>query len=198
MNMWDERYGKDMFHYGTEPNDFLRAHAADLPAGGQVLCIGEGEGRNAVFLAQQGFAVTAVDGSAVGLQKLQRLAAERGVAVTTVVADLSTHSLGDATWDAVVAIWVHLPSTLRGRVHRAAVRALRPGGVFLLESYTPRQLAFGTGGPQQVDMLPTAAGLREELAGLDPVILHEIERDVHEGAGHAGMSAVVQVLARKA
>ena len=197
MNFWDQRYDGDTFFYGTAPNDFLRDHVDDLPAGGRVLCIGEGEGRNALFLAKRGFAVTAVDLSSVGMDKLQRHATEAQLHVTTVVADLAEFSIAPQSWDAIIAIWCHLPSALRAQVHGACVTGLAPGGVFLLEAYTPRQLAFGTGGPQSVDMLMTADGLRQELAGLDFAVLAESEREVHEGQGHHGQSAVVQVVGRK-
>jgi len=197
MNAWDQRYDIDTFYYGTAPNDFLRARVGDLPPGGRLLCIGEGEGRNAVFLAKQGFAVTAVDMSHVGLDKLQRLAEQAHVHVVTVVADLAQFPILPHAWDAIVAIWCHLPQSLRAQVHGACVSGLAPGGMFLLEAYTPRQLEFGTGGPPVVEMLMTADALRTELAGLHPQILVETERDVHEGQGHHGHSAVVQVLARK-
>jgi SAM-dependent methyltransferase len=197
MNFWDERYDDAAFYYGTAPNDFLRDHVADLPAGGRVLCLAEGEGRNAVFLAKQGFAVTAVDQSPVGLEKLSRLASETHVQVTTVVADLAQFPIVPQSWDAIVSIWCHLPQQLRAQVHGACVSGLAHGGVFLLEAYTPRQLELGTGGPQSVDLLMTEAALRQELQGLNLQILTETEREVHEGQGHNGHSAVVQVLARK-
>ena len=198
MNAWDQRYDNDAFYYGTAPNDFLSEHVGDLPPGGRVLCLAEGEGRNAVFLAKQGVAVTAVDQSRVGLAKLQRLAEQEGVHVATVVADLAQFPIAPQSWDAIVAIWCHLPQPLRAVVHAACVRGLMPGGVFLLEAYTPRQLEFGTGGPPVVELLMTGDALRQELAGLNPQILAETERAVHEGHGHRGPSAVVQALARKA
>lgn len=196
MNNWDQRYSAADFYYGTEPNEFLRAQAAALPPHGRVLCLAEGEGRNAVFLAGLGHAVTAVDGSAVGLQKARRLAAARGTTISTVTADLADYVIEPGSWDAIVSIWCHLPRDMRARVHRACVSGLRPGGIFLLEAYTPRQLAFGTGGPSTAELMPTLAELRGELAGLDLLQAAELERTVHEGQGHHGPSAVVQILAR--
>ena len=196
--MWDRRYAEPGFAYGTEPNDFLREQAERVfPAGGEVLSLAEGEGRNAVFLAQRGFRVTGVDASPVGLEKARKLAAERGVAIETVVADLDGFDLGVARWDGVVSIWCHTPPSLRARLHRAVVAALRPGGAFLLEAYTPAQLAHGTGGPKDVQLLMTADAVRAELAGLDLVHVEETVREIHEGAYHEGTSAVLQVLARK-
>ena len=196
--MWDERYAGAEYFYGTEPNDFLRARAAAIPAGGRVLCLGEGEGRNAAFLAGLGLDVVALDQSKEGLRKALELAAARGVKIATVQADLAGYDIEPGAWDAITSIWCHLPSQLRARVHAQVVAGLKPGGVFILEAYRPEQLRFGTGGPKDVDLLPTLAALRQELPGLAFELAAELERDVREGGGHAGQSAVVQVLARRA
>lgn len=195
--MWDERYAAPEYFYGTEPNDLLRSRANVIPKHGRVLCLGEGEGRNAAFLAGLGLDVTALDQSEQGLRKATSLAASRGVSISTIVADLSCHDIEPGAWDAIVSIWCHLPSTLRVRVHAQVVAGLKPGGVFILEAYRPEQLRFGTGGPKDADLLPTLAGLRLELAGLQFEHATEAERDVQEGRGHSGRSAVVQVLARR-
>lgn len=198
MNTWDERYAEAGYFYGTQPNDFLRERAAAVPAGGAVLCLGEGEGRNAVFLARSGYRVTALDQSAVGLGKAARLAAEQGVTIDTIVADLDGYRFEPARWDGIVSIWCHLPAALRAAVHRQVSGALKPGGAFLLEAYTPKQLEYGTGGPKSLDLLPSLADLRAELGGLDLVHAVELTRIVAEGRGHSGLSAVVQIVARKA
>lgn len=194
-DFWNARYASVAWAYGTEPNDFVRAHFEALTT--PVLCLGEGEGRNAVFLAQQGLDVTAVDLSAVAIEKAQKLAKERGVTLTAQVADLESYELGEARWGGIVSVWCHLPSALRRRVHAACVKALKPGGALLLEAYTPRQLALDTGGPKNADMLMEPDHLRAELAGLTFELLEEKQREVHEGDWHAGTSAVVQLLARK-
>lgn len=195
-DFWNTRYARDDFVYGTEPNDFVAEVSARIPPG-PVLCLAEGEGRNAVWLATHGHAVTAVDQSEVALGKAQSLAAARGVKIETVVADLAAYRIEPGAWAGIVATWAHLPPPLRRNVHAQAAAGLRPGGVVVLEAYTPAQLAFDTGGPRSVELLMTAAQLREELAGLDFEIIHEIERDVIEGGGHTGRGAVVQVLARR-
>ena len=197
MNQWDERYAGAGYFYGTEPNDFLREQAAAIPPGGAVLCLGEGEGRNAVFLTTQGYRVTALDQSAVGLGKAKHLAREHGVTIDTIVADLDGYRLEPARWDGIVSIWCHLPTAMRAAVYRQVNDALKPRGVLLLEAYTPQQLQHGTGGPKSVDLLPSLAELRVELEGLDLVHAVERERVVAEGRGHAGLSAVVQIVARK-
>ena len=196
-NPWDERYAGADYRYGTTPNDFLEAEAPRLPPAADVLCLADGEGRNGVFLAGLGHRVTAVDGSAVGLEKAGKLARSRGVPLTVVAADLADFDLGDRSWDAVISIWCHLPSALRARVHRGVVRGLRPGGWLILEAYTPDQIGRGTGGPPDADLTMTPAALTAELAGLEVVLLEEKVRDIREGAGHGGPGAVVQLLARK-
>lgn len=193
---WDERYGRPGYFYGTEPNDFLRAQAADMPIG-EVLCIGEGEGRNALHLARLGHRVTAVDQSEVGMAKLRERAAAEQLVVNAVVADLAEFDFGAARWSAIVSIFCHLPSALRVDVHRRATHALAPGGRLILEAYTPRQLAFGTGGPSDPDMLCEAEALRAELAPLTFDHLIELEREVIEGPAHNGLASVVQLVARR-
>lgn len=195
-HMWDERFGAEEYAYGTEPNDFLREHAARIPPG-PVLCLAEGEGRNAVFLASLGHSVTAVDFSREGLRKAARLAQERNVALELVEADLADYDLGTDRWTGVISIFAHTPPEIRRRIHAALPRALRPGGVLVLEAYRPEQIALGTGGPRDAALTPTLADLRTELAGLDLEIAREASREIHEGRYHAGPSATVQVLATR-
>ncbi|MHA7879772.1 MAG: SAM-dependent methyltransferase [Saccharospirillum sp.] len=195
--MWDQRYSGSDYLYGTEPNDFLREQAEVLAGGGQVLCLAEGEGRNAAYLAQQGLNVTAVDASAVGLAKAVQLAAEKGVRVHTEHADLAEYDLGHERWDAVVSIFCHLPPALRKRVHLQVVNALKPGGVLILEAYRPEQLDYQTGGPGSADMMMTEESLRTELDGLHFDHLLSTVRSIKEGTGHTGEGAVVQLLALK-
>lgn len=186
---WNERYGGEDYVYGEAPNELLVTFAGRLPPG-PVLLIGEGEGRNAVFLAERGHEVTAVDQSAVGLAKAQALAGRRGVAIHTVEADLADYEPG-VGWSAIVSVWCHLPSALRRQVHAAIPAALMPGGVYFCLAYTPAQIALGTGGPGDPDMLVTAADLEQELPGLRWEVLREEQRAFHEGPHHDGLSAVV-------
>lgn len=196
-SFWDQRYAGEQYHYGTTPNAYLVDCVAHIPPG-PVLHLGEGEGRNAVFVAGRGHAVTAADQSAVGLAKAARLAAARGVALTTTVADLSRLEIAPGAWAGIVSIFVHLPPALRRAVHRRAAAGLKEGGVIILEAYTPAQVRHRTGGPvEQPELLMTLADLREDFAELELLIGREIERDVREGSGHKGRAAVVQILARK-
>ena len=195
-DFWNQRYAGEEYAYGTAPNDFVAEVAARIPAG-PVLCLAEGEGRNAVHLAERGHAVTAVDQSEVALTKARKLAAARGATVETVTADLSGYRILPEAWAGIVATWAHLPPAVRREVHAQVVRGLQHGGLFILEAYTPAQLAHQTGGPRSVELLMTAAQLREELMGLEFEVLREVERDVREGTAHTGRAAVVQVLARR-
>ena len=194
--MWNQRYNQPDYVYGTQPNDFLVSASASIPRG-KLLSLGEGEGRNAVYLATQGWDVTAVDSSEVGLEKARRLAAEKGVQITTIVADLVDFQIQPNSWEAIVSIFCHVPSVIRLPLHQAVVRGLKPGGVFVLEAFTPRQLAMGTGGPASPDMLMTLASLRQELAGLRFVQAVELDRKVVEGQFHTGQAAVVQIVGVK-
>ena len=195
-SFWDEKYGADEFMYGKEPNDFLRLNVDALPFG-KVLCLADGEGRNSVFIASTGRAVWSVDLSTQGPLKTQRLAAERGVEVTAESADLADYELGENRWDAIVSIFAHMPIHVRENLHKRVATALKPGGVFLLEAYTPSQVGRGTGGPQDPSLTMQLNALKKELAPLTFVVAQEIERNVVEGIGHTGMASVVQVIARK-
>lgn len=192
---WDERFGGPGYTYGVEPNELLVESVGYLPAGGHVVSLGEGEGRNAVFLAARGFRVTAIDGSAVGLAKAKELATERGVDVTFVQGDLTKVDLPDA--DAFVSIFCHLPSAARKEVHRRAWEKLRPGGVFVIVAYRPEQLAHKTGGPKDPDMLVRLADVRADFAGGEELVAADVERDFVEGRLHTGIGAVVHGVFRK-
>lgn len=196
--MWDQRYNEEGFAYGTEPNDFLKSEYFRIPKGGRVLCLAEGEGRNAVFLAKQGYVVTAVDQSSVGLQKAKRHAVENGVEISTVVADLADYDLGNEAWDGIVSIAAHVPPALRKKLHSQVLNALKKNGIFILEAFTERHLDMdGIGGPPQKELLMSLDELSIELEGLGFIIGTEVERDISEGKHHQGESAVVQIVACK-
>lgn len=195
--MWDERYNTDAYFYGTQANDFLRTHFREVPAGGRILCLAEGEGRNAVFLAREGYDVTAVDLSRKGLEKAEKLAATYGVAITCIHADLAGFDLGEDQWDGIVSIFCHLPVDIRQTVHQQIPRALKVGGVLLLEAYTPEQIGKGTGGPPDAALMMTRQSLSEELAGLQFKHFQTLQREVIEGSGHTGTGAVIQLIASK-
>lgn len=193
---WDGRYAEPGFAYGTEPNAFLKEHAKRVLAD-PVLSLAEGEGRNAVFLAGLGFKVLGVDASGVGLAKARELASFRGLRIETVVCDLGAYEPAAGSFGGVVSIFAHLPAAMRKVAHARAAAALRPGACVLLEAYTPRQIAFGTGGPKEPELCMSPETLPGEFPGCEVELCQEIEREVIEGKYHTGRAAVVQFIARK-
>jgi SAM-dependent methyltransferase len=192
--MWDKRYSSESYVYGKRPNDFLLENAATLKVG-RTLCLGEGEGRNAVFLAKIGHQVTAVDNSRIGLEKAIKLADESDVGIKIIHSDLAEYRIKAGYWDNIVSIFCHLPESLRKQVHKQAVKGLRQGGKVILEAYTPEQLQYGTGGPKAKEMMMNLTSLKSELSGLDFLHAEEIIRDVNEGSLHNGEASVVQLIA---
>jgi SAM-dependent methyltransferase len=196
LGFWDERYSAVPLAYGKEPNDFVREVADRIPPG-RVLCLGEGQGRNAVFLAQRGFDVTAMDQSRIGLGRAEALAAERGVRITTIAANLAEFMIEPLGFAAIVSIFVHLPLPLRREVHERVMHGLAEGGVYVFEQYGPNQNEYKTGGPDELEKRPGLEVLRPELFKLDFEIGREVVRDVTEGVYHTGLASTVQILARR-
>lgn len=194
---WNPRFAGEQYAYGDAPNDFLKEQAPRLAAGSRILSLGEGEGRNAVYLATLGHQLTAVDAAHTGLIKLLQRAAQRNLGITATLADLADYPIAPGSWDAIVSIFCHLPPGLRRQVLADCVTGLAPGGLFILEGYTPRQLGFGTGGPKDPELLLEPDTLRQELAGLELLHFAEVQREVIEGSLHTGMAAVLQIVARK-
>lgn len=194
--MWDEKYDIEHYLYGKMPNDFLVGISSKIPKG-DVLCLADGEGRNSVFLARSGYQVTGVDSSKVAIEKANKLANENGVEATYQCVDLDSFDFGNEQWEGIVSIFCHLPKALRQKVHQSAVNGLKKGGVFVLESYISKQLEYGTGGPKEVDLLPSMEELKSELKGLEWETAHEIDRVIMEGSAHFGPSAVVQLVGVK-
>lgn len=193
VNVWDQRFAEPGYKYGTEPNVFLREQAVRLPPGSCVLVPGDGEGRNGVWLAGQGHAVTAVDASQVGLQKARALATSRGVALATECVDLADWAPRAGSLDAVVLVYTHLPAAIRQRAHRHLAQGLRPGGWLILEAFHPAQLAHSSGGPKDLDMLYTPEQLDADFAGLlAPVLVWHGETTLSEGPGHQGLAHVTR------
>lgn len=195
---WDARYAGDGYLFGTAPNAFLAACRLLIPDGGRVLCVADGEGRNSTWLAAQGLAVDAFDPSPVGVAKARRLAAERGVEVRLAVAGVDDWRWPEGAYEAVAAIFIQFaPPDMRRRLWARIHAALRPGGLLLLEGYSLAQLAHGTGGPRVPDQLYTEEVIREELAAFEIESMRAYEREVDEGPAHSGLSALIDVVARR-
>lgn len=197
-DFWNQRYSGDAFFYGTEPNAFLAAQADRFSPGQNVLAVADGEGRNGVWLARQGLDVTAVDFSPAAVEKARRLAEQHGVTVRHEVGDLFARDWPEARYDAVVAIFIQFVAPAQRRVLiDLMMRALKPGGLLILQGYRPKQLEYKTGGPSSVENLYTADTLREEFAAMEILHLREHDDEICEGEGHCGMSALVDMVARK-
>lgn len=196
--MWNQRFAGDEYLFGREPNEYLRAKAPLLPAAGSVLCVADGEGRNSVWLAQQGDKVHAFDISEVGVAKARLLASEAGVSVDCTVADCEQFHWAAQSHDGVVAVFIQFADPeMRARLFANMVRCLKPGGVLILQGYTPRQLDFKTGGPGQLSHLYTADLVQKAFKDLRVVELIEYEAELNEGARHAGRSALLGMVAIK-
>ena len=196
-DFWNEKFANTEYAYGTEPNEFLAASVAKLKPGA-ALSLAEGEGRNSVWLAQQGFTVSSIEQSEKGVAKTLRLALQRGVIVMAERGELETFHIQPNSWDLIVSVYAHTPQELRRKLHRQVVAGLKPGGVFVLEAYTPAQIPNNTGGPKDASLMPTAELLRSELNGLVFDHIAEVERNVVEGSLHTGTAHVVQVVAHRA
>jgi cyclopropane fatty-acyl-phospholipid synthase-like methyltransferase len=206
MSIWDERYAGEDFHFGTEPSAFLVSQKSLLRPGMSCLAVADGEGRNGVWLAEQGLQVLSVDASSVALAKAGKLAQQRGVKLELEQVDLtqwhwpvlSNVEGGASHFDLVVAIFIQfVTSPQREQMFASIKRCLKPGGLLLLQGYTPRQHEFKTGGPSQIENLYTEAMLRKEFVDMDILHLSEHDDVIREGEGHSGMSALIDLVARK-
>jgi len=197
-DMWDERYATEEYFFGTEPNAFLASQRHLLKPGMSCLAVADGEGRNGVWLAEQGLRVLSVEASAVALEKARKLAQQRGVNVEFEQADLAHWQWGENRFDVVAAIFIQFaPPALRAQMFDGIKRCLRPGGLLLLQGYTPRQLEFKTGGPPLAENMYTEKLLRNTFGDMEILQLSEHDDHINEGAGHSGMSALIDLVARK-
>ncbi len=198
LDRWNTRFSATDYVFGTEPNQFLAAQAPCLKPGMRALCVADGEGRNSVGLAKLGLEVTAFDFSPIGLEKARRLAASKGAKIDYRHGNILEWDWKAAQYDVVAAIFIQFATPAqRAGIFRGFIDALAPGGLLLIQGYTPKQLQYGTGGPKQVENLYTEALLRESFASLEIIELREHDIEVQEGPGHSGMSALIDLVARK-
>jgi len=195
---WDRRYSAPEYIFGKQPNRFLLSQRALFRPGMRVLDVATGEGRNAVWLAQQGCEVLGIDISPLAIDKAKRLAAEHGVQVELQLADVRVWDWAPGMFDAVVSIFIQFAAPgERSAVFEGMQRALRPGGVLIMQGYTPKQVEYRTGGPPQAEHMYTEGLLREAFGKLDIVHLREHEDVLSEGTKHVGRSALIDLVARK-
>lgn len=197
---FDARYREPDYHYGTEANSFLVSQGDRFRPGTTALMPGDGEGRNGVWLAEQGVAVTSFDPSPFGVEKARRLATERGVSIDAQCAGVESWNWQAGEYDIVGLFFIHLPPDLRRSAHAHALQCLRPGGVVILETFSPRQVELrklgAAGGPKEIERLFTCEMLREDFAGAQFPVLEETEVELH-GHAHHGRCGVVRMVAEK-
>jgi SAM-dependent methyltransferase len=195
---WDSRYAGESYLFGTEPNVFLTREGWRLRPGWRVLAVADGEGRNGVWMAQQGLEVTSLDVSPRACAKARALAEARGVAPEIRNVDVLDVDLGQAAYDAVVAIFIQFaPPGARERLFARMVQALRPGGLLFLKGYRPEQVDYATGGPPYREHMYTMDLLASQFGQLDWLHRASYDAPVREGRGHDGLSALIELVARK-
>jgi SAM-dependent methyltransferase len=195
---WEGRFGGSDYAFGKEANYFLASCKPLLPRAGKVLAVADGEGRNGVWLAEQGLDVLSIDFSPSAQRKGQALAKERGVTVSFVQADVHAFDYPETAFDVVVEIFTQFSSPAERALKWAGMRkALKPGGLLIIQGYTPKQLQYGTGGPKEIENLYTRAMLEDGFRGLRSMTIVEEEVEIYEGTSHGGMSAVINFTARK-
>lgn len=195
---WDSRYDREDYLFGEAPNAFLAAQAERLTPGMTALAVADGEGRNGVWLAEQGLTVTTTDIAPRAIEKARALADRRGVQIDARLADLDDWDWPEAAFDIVAGVFIQFaPPAERDQIFQRMKAALKPGGLILLQGYRPEQIAYGTGGPGQVENLYTEALLREAYAEFDILHLESHDSEVAEGAAHSGRSALIDLVARR-
>lgn len=195
---WEGRFSSPEYIFGREPNYFLASCRELLPGSGTALAVADGEARNGVWLAGQGLEVVSVDFAPTAQKKAAALARECGVDLRIIEADVHTWDYPLEAFDVVVEIFTQFSTPDERALKWAGMRkALKPGGLLIIQGYTPKQLEYGTGGPKQVENLYTRAMLEAAFSGFTEMNFVEEELEMHEGTSHGGMSAVINFTARK-
>jgi SAM-dependent methyltransferase len=198
LQRWETRFSPPGYVFGKEPNAFLKSQAHRFRPGQTALAVADGEGRNGVWLAEQGLDVLAVDFSTTALAKAHALAQERGVRLRTEVADLTAWLWPQAAFDVVAAVFVQIVFPPERRAFFGNIkRALKPGGLLLMQGYRPEQLNYRTGGPPEVERLYTRGILEEGFGDMAELQISEHDSTISEGTGHVGMSALIDLIGRK-
>ena len=194
---WDERFRAEDYVFGTQPNAFLAEQVGRLEDNSEVLAVADGEGRNSVFLASHGHRVTAIDISQAAIDKAERLAQRQGVDVRYLKADLVHYDWSARQYNAIVSIFIQFAGPAeRQHLFAGFERALKPGGLLIMQGYRPEQLDYGTGGPPHAENMYTEPMLREAFDGWKIELLRIEDREIEEGFGHRGMSALIDLVAR--
>ena len=198
FDRWQQRYSIDDYLFGTEPNYFLESCKDRLPASGRALMVADGEGRNGVWMAEQGLDVTSIEFSPAAIDKALTLASDRGVSLEILEADVHRWDYPEAAFDVVAEIFTQFSTPPERAAKWAGMkRTLKPGGLLILQGYRPKQLDYGTGGPKNAEQLYTREMLEEAFGDFSELSCEEEDRDIYEGVAHGGMSAVINLVATK-
>jgi len=198
LERWNTRFAAPGFVFGTVPNAFLASQAPHLKPGMSALCVADGEGRNSVWLAQRGLEVTAFDFSPIAIEKARAFARESGVRVAYRIGNVNDWGWDERQYDLVAGIFIQFVGPdERAPMFAGMARAVKPGGLLILEGYGPKQLEYATGGPKKLENLYTEELLRASFKDLEILHLASYDAEVDEGAGHKGMSALVDLVARR-
>lgn len=196
--MWNERYSTQEFVFGKAPSQFVEKFAPNLKPNSKILLPADGEGRNSCYLASLGHEVFATDYSEIGQEKAKKLAQELGVNVNFSIADIENDAWETETYDIIFAVFIQFsPPEARAKVFNGMKQALKKGGTLYLHGYNPKQLEYNTGGPKQIENLYTIEILRAEFADFEIKYLETYDKELNEGAGHNGMSALIDMVAIK-
>lgn len=198
---WNERYGAPEFAYGKEPNRFFKEQL-DALVPGKLLLPAEGEGRNAVYAATQGWQVTALDISEKGKEKAQALAAAHNVRIDYTVCNMAETRLPAAQYDAAALIYAHFPAHIKSTCNQAVAQSIKPGGTVIFEAFSKAHLPLreqnpAAGGPPNLEMLYSTEEVQRDFAGFELLLLEQVEVELSEGLYHNGLSSVIRCVARK-
>jgi SAM-dependent methyltransferase len=196
QNQWDERYARQEYIYGTEPNNFLKEKLRSVKPG-RILFPAEGEGRNAVYAAGLGWETDAFDQSVEGSKKALQLASQNNVQINYLIQSLDDWNPESDHYDCIALIFVHLPEELRKRVHQSAIKALKPGGILILEAFTINQLSRTSGGPKMPELLFTSDQIKNDFINTSELEIIETQVILNEGPLHQGIADVIQLTCHK-
>ena len=192
--MWNQRYAQEEYVYGIQPNEFLKQTLAEIKPG-KILLPAEGEGRNAIFAAQQGWKVTAFDSSEQARKKAMKLAEDQNATINYLISSMEEFKLKENSFDVIALIYAH--NANREENHKRIVRFLKPGGTIILEGFSKNQIDKKSGGPKALNFLFSVEELKNDFAELQIITIEESEVDLSEGSLHVGTASVVRVIATK-